>query len=64
VAVTLLVGTRKGAFIFRADAAQKKWQLDGPHFLGNIVNGKMAERLDRALVCGDEVMIVAALSGG
>ena len=28
------------------------------------VNGEMAERLDRALVCGDEVMIVAALSGG
>ncbi len=28
------------------------------------VNGEMAERLDRALECGDEVMIVAALSGG
>ena len=28
------------------------------------VNGEMAERLDRALGCGDEVMIVAALSGG
>lgn len=28
------------------------------------VNGEMAERLDRALGCEDEVMIVAALSGG
>jgi sulfur-carrier protein len=28
------------------------------------VNGEMAERLDRVLVAGDEVMIVAALSGG
>ena len=28
------------------------------------VNGEMAERLDRALYCGDDVMIVAALSGG
>ena len=28
------------------------------------VNGEMAERLDRALGSGDEVMIVAALSGG
>ena len=28
------------------------------------VNGEMAERLDRALDSGDDVMIVAALSGG
>jgi molybdopterin converting factor small subunit len=28
------------------------------------VNGEMAERLDCTLGCGDEVMIVAALSGG
>ncbi|HKB83699.1 MAG TPA: MoaD/ThiS family protein [Burkholderiales bacterium] len=28
------------------------------------VNGEMAGKLDRALGCGDEVMIVAALSGG
>ena len=28
------------------------------------VNGEMTERLDRALGSGDEVMIVAALSGG
>ena len=28
------------------------------------VNGEIAERLDRALGSGDEVMIVAALSGG
>jgi molybdopterin converting factor small subunit len=28
------------------------------------VNGDMAGRLDRALSPGDEVMIVAALSGG
>jgi photosystem II stability/assembly factor-like uncharacterized protein len=36
--VTLLVGTRKGAFIYRSDAARKTWQLHGPCFLGNIVN--------------------------
>jgi hypothetical protein len=34
----LLVGTRKGAFIYRSDAARKKWRVEGPHFLGNIVN--------------------------
>ncbi len=32
--VRLLVGTRKGAFILTADAARKKWQIDGPHFPG------------------------------
>jgi hypothetical protein len=36
--VTLLVGTRKGAFIYRADASRRNWQVDGPHFLGSIVN--------------------------
>jgi hypothetical protein len=36
--VTLLIGTRKGAFIYRADASRRSWQVDGPHFLGSIVN--------------------------
>jgi hypothetical protein len=36
--VALLVGTRKGAFVFRAGASRTKWQVDGPHFLGSIVN--------------------------
>lgn len=37
-AVQLLVGTRKGAWIYRSDAARETWTADGPHFLGNIVN--------------------------
>jgi photosystem II stability/assembly factor-like uncharacterized protein len=32
--VRLLVGTRKGAFIFTSDASRKKWEMDGPHFAG------------------------------
>lgn len=36
--VILLVGTRKGAFLFRSDARRKTWSLDGPHFLGLNVN--------------------------
>ncbi|MBI1750596.1 MAG: exo-alpha-sialidase [Acidobacteria bacterium] len=32
--VVVLVGTRKGAFIFTSDARRKSWSLDGPHFLG------------------------------
>lgn len=37
-AVQLLVGTRKGAWIYRSDAARQRWTVDGPHFLGNIIN--------------------------
>lgn len=36
--VAVLVGTRKGAFILRSDAARRKWSLAGPHFLGSIVH--------------------------
>jgi photosystem II stability/assembly factor-like uncharacterized protein len=32
--IRLLVGTRKGAFIFTADATRKRWGVDGPHFGG------------------------------
>ncbi|NOT42005.1 MAG: glycosyl hydrolase [Alphaproteobacteria bacterium] len=36
--VTLLVGTRKGAWLFHSDASRKTWKADGPHFLGQVVN--------------------------
>lgn len=34
----VLVATRKGAWILHGDATRKSWRLDGPHFLGQIVN--------------------------
>jgi photosystem II stability/assembly factor-like uncharacterized protein len=34
--VVLLVGTRKGAWLFHADPARRTWRVDGPHLLGNI----------------------------
>lgn len=37
-AVQLLVGTRKGAWIYRSDAARQTWSVQGPIFLGNVVN--------------------------
>jgi len=37
-AIQLLVGTRKGAWIYRSDAGRKSWTADGPHFLGSIVS--------------------------
>lgn len=36
--VLVLVATRKGAWLYRGDAARKTWRADGPHFLGHIVN--------------------------
>ena len=32
--VLVLVGTRKGAFIFESDRARKNWKMLGPHFAG------------------------------
>ena len=37
-AVRLFVGTRKGAWFLTSDADRQAWRLDGPHFLGHIVN--------------------------
>ncbi len=34
----LLVATRKGAWLLHGDAARKTWRVDGPHFLGHIIN--------------------------
>jgi len=34
----VLVATRKGAWLFRADAQRRQWRSDGPHFLGHIIN--------------------------
>lgn len=36
--VAVLVATRKGAWIFRGDVKRKTWRVDGPHFLGHIIN--------------------------
>lgn len=36
--VLLLVATRKGAWLYRGDAARRSWRADGPHFLGHIVS--------------------------
>ena len=36
--VLVLVATRKGAWLVHGDAARKSWRVDGPHFLGHIIN--------------------------
>lgn len=35
--VLLLVGTMKGAFLLRADASRKQWEVGGPYFPGSAV---------------------------
>src|ERR671931_2622993 len=34
----VLVATRKGAWLYHADRARKAWRINGPHFLGHVVN--------------------------
>jgi len=36
--VVVLVATRKGAWLYHGDGKRKSWRVDGPHFLGHIVN--------------------------
>jgi len=48
--VVVLVGTRKGLFIFHSDARRKLWAVDGPHFLGHVVHNCVLDPRDRASV--------------
>jgi photosystem II stability/assembly factor-like uncharacterized protein len=50
--VSVLVGTRKGAFIFHSDTVRKTWKLQGPHFLGHIVHHVVADpRHPKVMLC-------------
>lgn len=35
--VLVMVGTRKGSFLFSSDTSRKRWELSGPHFPGSDV---------------------------
>ena len=45
--VSLLVGTKKGAFFLDASRGRRKWTLSGPAFLGHIVHHVVADPRDR-----------------
>lgn len=36
--LAVFVATRKGAWILHSDQKRKTWRVDGPHFLGHIIN--------------------------
>jgi len=44
--VSLLIGTRKGAFFLDSDAARRRWELRGPVFLGHIVSHLLLDPRD------------------
>ncbi len=43
---TLLVGSRKGLFIYTSDAERRTWTLAGPHFLGQVIHHVVADARD------------------
>lgn len=44
--LALLVATRKGAWIYHTDNARQSWRVDGPHFLGHIINHMVLDPRD------------------
>ena len=36
--LALLVATRKGVWMLRSDAARRRFDLEGPHFLGHVIH--------------------------
>jgi photosystem II stability/assembly factor-like uncharacterized protein len=56
-AIQLLVGTRKGAWILKSDAARQGWRVEGPTFLGQIINHFVLDPRD------GRTMLMAAATG-
>ncbi len=48
--VTLLLGTKKGAFLLRGDARRVRWELSAPVLLGHIVHHLVMDPRDRQTV--------------
>ncbi|HTT10294.1 MAG TPA: glycosyl hydrolase [Burkholderiaceae bacterium] len=42
----VLLATRKGAWLFHGDPARRTWRINGPHFLGHVVNHVMLDPRD------------------
>src|SRR5262249_9171444 len=46
VRLLVLVGTRKGLFVLKADGKRRRWGIEGPHFLGQVVNHAVLDPRD------------------
>lgn len=44
--LVLLVATRKGAWLLHGDAQRRDWRVDGPHFLGHVINHLVLDHRD------------------
>src|SRR5437867_8358655 len=44
--VALLIGTRKGAFLYASDPSRRKWKVSGPHMLGSTVHHMVLDPRD------------------
>src|ERR1051326_1808474 len=55
--IGVLVGTRKGAWIYRADSRRTGWRVEGPHFLGHVVNHLVIDPRD------GKTLLMAAKTG-
>jgi photosystem II stability/assembly factor-like uncharacterized protein len=55
--IDLLVGTRKGAWVLRSDAGRSSWSIQGPLFLGQIINHFVLDPRD------GRTMLAAASTG-
>ncbi len=55
--ISLLVATRKGAFILKSDNARRTWNIVGPMFYGHIVHHMVLDPRDR------RTLLVAARTG-
>jgi hypothetical protein len=55
--VALFVSTKKGLWTLRSDADRRSWSLDGPTFLGHVVNHTVLDPRDR------RTLLMAARTG-
>lgn len=55
--LALLVATRKGVWMLHGDAARRRFDLDGPHFLGHVIHHAVLDHRDR------RTLLVAARTG-
>jgi len=55
--VTLLIATRKGAWFLKGDSERRRWEIEGPVFLGHIVHHLVLDPRDR------RTLLMAARTG-
>ncbi|MES2355349.1 MAG: glycosyl hydrolase [Pseudomonadota bacterium] len=55
--ITLLIGTRKGGFLLKSNAAREQWKISSPVFLGNIIHHIVLDPRDK------RTLLMSALTG-